>query len=119
MNAKELRLGNYLQGEDGQVHIVESLNSYGGEEINEGGPDVYYEPIPLSQEWLLKFGFKDHRILLPGDGELEIRLKGTTFHIWPSDGQTESHNYRNIVEFVHQLQNLYFAITGEELNAIS
>lgn len=72
-------------------------------------------PIPLTKEWLDKFGFKDSRILLPDDGELEIRLLGHTFHIWPSDGQTETYNYRNHVNYVHQLQNLYFALTGEEL----
>lgn len=72
-------------------------------------------PIQLTMVWLDKFRFKGSRILLPGDGELEIRLLGHTFHIWRSDGQTESCNYRNHINHVHQLQNLYFALTGEEL----
>jgi hypothetical protein len=106
MKASELRIGNYVF-KDGEIFSIQILHI--------SHTNIGIEPIPLTEEWLLRFGFKDNRIMLPGDGELEIRLKGNTFHIWPADGQTESHNYRNHIYYVHQIQNLVFALTGEEL----
>lgn len=74
-------------------------------------------PIPLTKAWLDKFGFEDSFLPLSGNGELEIRLHDGTFHIWSSDEETESHKHQ--ITGVHQLQNLYFALTGEELTVIA
>lgn len=73
-------------------------------------------PIPLTKTWLDKFGFKDSLILLPENGELEIRLFSNTFHLWSSKEQADVPIYRNQINHIHQLQNLYFALTGAELN---
>ncbi|WP_316841939.1 hypothetical protein [Pedobacter gandavensis] len=73
-------------------------------------------PIPLSKIWLDKFGFEDYFLPLPGNGELEIRLHDGSFHIWSAEGQTESNNYSHPITGIHQLQNLYFALTAEELS---
>ncbi|WGQ10755.1 hypothetical protein QG516_03685 [Pedobacter gandavensis] len=72
-------------------------------------------PIPLTKIWLDKFGFKDSLILLPENGELEIRLFSSTFHIWTTKEQVAIPIYRNQINYIHQLQNLYFALTGVEL----
>lgn len=127
MKANELRLGNIVKSLNPQVDycFIDGINQGRIDGVrrtmdgsflsgwNHGSPEL--EPIILTKEWLKKFGFKDDRIMLPGDGELEIRLNGGTFHIWPTDGQTESHNYRHLIQYVHQLQNIYHALTGEEL----
>ena len=73
------------------------------------------EPIPLTDEWLLKFGFEVntpnlrwmHPVLLSEvykteSGGLTLLQNGT-------------HLTNNPILYVHQLQNLYFALTGEEL----
>ena len=108
MESNELRLGNLLHEEDVGVILVESLNSFGGEEINEDSARGYIEPIPLTEEWLKRiewdnslFQITDFTVITFSFGALWINLGG---------------NYKpRRIEFVHQLQNLYFALTGQEL----
>ena len=74
-----------------------------------------YEPIPLTEEWLLKFGFE--RI----DGMWTIsNFNGYLTKYLPLNGENGykyfvSHCGMLNIRFVHQLQNIYFALTGEEL----
>ena len=71
------------------------------------------QPIPLTEEILLKFGFFKKL----GNYELE----NFRFHISQPmnfDGFVFCEGYSVItdkIQFVHQLQNLFFALTGEEL----
>ena len=100
MKASELRIGNIVkQG------IIESI----GISLIQVSDTIYesevIESIQLTEEWLLKFGFRkvyktcyqykdfilDDRFIMM-DIDITIQLK-----------------------YVHQLQNLYFALTGEEL----
>ena len=79
-----------------------------GGTIHSGCRDLDIEPIPLTEEWLLKFGFEK-----------------TSLHYLKKDGiiiQSEDNYFEcflgSIVvklQWLHQLQNLYFALTGEEL----
>lgn len=77
------------------------------------------KPIPLTEEWLLIFGF---------DFSIDTwYLKGVA--IWKTEccdakGNEEIgffYELRDVgmmdmhIKYVHQLQNLYFALTGEEL----
>lgn len=67
--------------------------------------DGMIEPIPLTEEWLLKFGFKPF--------VKDFTKNGIIIH-------TRKRGYVlrksvPIIKYVHQLQNLYFALTGEEL----
>ena len=76
------------------------------------------EPITLTEEWLLKFGFENqskyfyfndpYRIeqMLNGEMCFRIRVNGS-----------ESHPIA-IISKVHQLQNLYFEITGKEFEIL-
>ena len=52
INVKELRIGNYIESPRGieEIKYAESL-----EEI-EGSPHKF-KGIPITEEWLLKFGF--------------------------------------------------------------
>lgn len=72
------------------------------------------EPIPLTEEWLFKFGFDKPAYSICGD----------IFHLtkWdknPLDWCVAMNKNNAIIveklQYVHQLQNLYFALTGEEL----
>ncbi|WP_223559578.1 hypothetical protein [Chryseobacterium lathyri] len=78
------------------------------------------EPIELTEEWLLKFGFEieksnSHCIAFNENYEHELQLdkefetKENCWNITKYGG-----GYR-LIYYVHQLQNLYFALTGEEL----
>lgn len=125
MKANELRLGNYLQDREGRLCKVENL---GDESFNIIGIDapaikggltsLPCRPITLTEEWLLKLGFaktqmgfcvryKHIEIYLSHDFKrLCLTFSSVDFsRIWLENKWTE----------VHQLQNLYFVLTGEEL----
>ena len=74
--------------------------------------------VPLTEEWLLKFGFelRDGKYYkgkyLIEDGISQYFNNGYSFRI-TIDNQNSTH--ASSVKYVHQLQNLYFALTGQEL----
>lgn len=81
------------------------------------------EPIPLTEEWLLKFGFEKRKDFDVYTNVWELKgfmvslSEYINIHLdWADDG-TDS--YHSIVGYeklsVHTLQNLYFALVGEEL----
>jgi hypothetical protein len=80
------------------------------------------KPIPLTEEWLLKFGFEIDDVWISKIKNIEYnRMIGIDLinnHIFLA--QYDSHNkFRDVFiskcDYVHQLQNLYFALTGNEL----
>jgi len=113
VRANELRLGNYVYDTKGHVNTVgwEALNYAIREEHNQ------IKPIPLTEEWLLKFGFNkiDHH---------RFKIKPSIFD-WYYTYSTHDNAFRYYVNDViiciatvfevHQLQNLYFALTNTEL----
>lgn len=111
MNAVELRIGNVVLNQEGQIDTVESIVKYTSairiNDINDGA----FKPIPLTEEWLLRLGFKaDWPYFKPqDDSTLELKKEDSGFSFWVDD------QWIRLVESVHQLQNLYFALTGEEL----
>lgn len=73
------------------------------------------EPIPLTEECLLKFGFEK---CLNGfwcaKELLNVKIsKHFVTEIYLSGSDTDL--AFNGIQYIHQLQNLYFALTGEEL----
>jgi len=132
MEATELRIGNWVyKHTDSTIHEkqVSAIDSDGVK-----FRDTYFtfvnvhgvaniKPIPLTKEWLVKLGFyKEGETLLSLPKDVKDRMSGDIGKRWPSffynnrlnkwmDCQT-----RVAIEHVHQLQNLYFALTGEELN---
>jgi len=71
-----------------------------------------YEPILITEEWLLKFGFSKeldsfYRIKNSYLVEVLFHDKGITI-------STQSVCLNHII-YLHQLQNLYFSLTGCEL----
>ena len=75
-----------------------------------------FKPIPITEEWLLRFGFVDNVIKLNSEWlYLKIELNVQNF-----DNVLIGDNRNGIrlpykLEFVHQLQNFYHSLTGEEL----
>jgi hypothetical protein len=111
MNVKELRIGNLVFYPLSDTEIEIDREMFAAQPGLANLED--YRPIPLTEEWLLKFGF-----------ELDIS-QIEFFHrggVWMHfDGDSLSANFGHIeqldveIKYVHQLQNLYFALTGEEL----
>lgn len=79
------------------------------------------EPIPLTKEWLVdKLGAIEHtgtpfwNIEMPRNiGFISINPNNNM--IWLKHHRTDSSLNPGSIYFVHQLQNLYFALVGEEL----
>jgi hypothetical protein len=72
-----------------------------------------YNPIPLTPEWLKRFGFE----LQPRKNHYEEYWKYgiLTLHIYSAQATPVGVINSTKFKYVHQLQNLYFALTGTEL----
>lgn len=124
MESRELRMGNYVTDEypDGSKYMTQvgiSQMEYVGN----------CEPITLTEEWLLKFGFKKKIDSQAGDDWWCIEDKGNPRRAiateYDEDLKTWLLFFRedigcgwcdlNEVEYVHELQNVYQALTFEEL----
>ena len=117
MKTNELRLGNWVH--DGSRFPMQVVGIFDNDvyldfEGNEG--DVWEcglegaKPFEIDQEWLNKFGFNKGKFNYKwqfGNFIYDQKLK-----LWTWFG-VQLHDY--LIEFVHQLQNLYFALTGQEL----
>ena len=111
MKATELRIDNwvkwnYEESSDGNAYPVEF-----GYELDDikNNPNIV-KPIPLTEEWLVKFGFENNSMNLDEEGflHLDISFIGGV-NVYINDMEYPHINH------VHQLQNLYFALTGQEL----
>jgi len=124
MKASELRIGNLIKGKSPEKKVYEEpveLNEYYFLLFLNNMMDV--EPIPLTEEWLLKFGFDKVGIALtsiaiaPLNLPCTFNLPNTPFSF--CQGKliltTGTGDFCVNIEYVHQLQNLYFVLTGEEL----
>jgi hypothetical protein len=123
LRAQELRIGNFVNNK-GRLDIVTCLEYVTFEDITNVRGQYYEcfipEPIPLTEEWLLKFGFKIDKD--PETVFYEIRfdkIANYKFYISRKIGfgifYYETNFSTTQINSVHQLQNLYFAITNEEL----
>lgn len=133
---KELRIGNYVRSNTTpSQHVLPQKSYYDVAEIrenkcmlnhypstncdttvNQRSPQdatthldsVFIEPIPINEAWLLKFGFLTNRL---GADKKELALiKDNRF----MNGY-RMHGRDTKILHVHSLQNLYFALTGTEL----
>ena len=118
METKDLRIGNYVSylgepqevlGMDKTQVYIKPFNFVLFLDIDE------VEPIPLTEEWLLKFGFERISGNLFGIEEYLIDVNDFSFYKTPNC--FDSFLLANL-KHVHQLQNLYFALTNEELKLI-
>jgi hypothetical protein len=121
-----LRIGNLIQVDD-ITRVVLSIDKDGvlveplGEYVHLIDMDGMYDlqPIPLTEEWLLKFGFTS------SNGWFELRCNKSFYSldvnvlmevsICVNNESMEYPLYLDHIKHVHQLQNLYYALTGEEL----
>lgn len=139
LKAKELRAGNYVKSDGLDCYInfflggqCVDLELIGFEYTDDNHEQEieYLEPIPLTEEWLIKFGFSQACEYPDGRNALHIKSEAPNNHIYVRYGGNDKVNYYifnhskcdfteiqfiRSVKHVHTLQNLYFALTGEEL----
>ena len=120
MKANELRIGNWVEVENYKNIQLENVHPKG----TTRGDDQYLismlNPIPLTEEILLKCGFKYREAMAGGQDEWAgygfWSLNGVHL-LGHKNGEVLYYDRRSEVEYkyLHQLQNLYFALTNEEL----
>jgi len=130
MKASELRIGNIIQTHSGVIGKVVSIGSEEQEfeqvycECDESYEWFFkdnYFGVPLTEDWLLKLGFTKEYAFEEWfyekyfDGMDSIRVLQSDFSVGTYVNQKIAHAPQPSIMFLHQLQNLYFALTNEEL----
>lgn len=130
IETKELRIGNYVLYKNNEIE-VQAIDDGGINEdwdgpVDEGG-NLYrikrglsYEdldPIPITSEWLKRCGFvngdKYRRSEYDGPNNItigEVSAGSNAFELLGSEWPIGKP-----FKYLHHLQNLYFALTNEEL----
>lgn len=159
INPRELRIGNLVKHDFG----IASINMIRGNDIGLYDANLclwvtiteLISPIPLNEDWLLKFGFEkkelygwkgngadyqpetskteyqDYVIEAYDEDYFFVRYATWSYrkeenHEWVSETdvlihkgtwyeKAEDHVRCQKVNYIHQLQNIYFALTGKEL----
>lgn len=118
MEAKELRINNVVL-KSGVIHPI------GFYDFEDGGANFVledYQPIPLTEEWLVKFGFwnevmdwyLDYKIGFNKD-TLQVDREYSNEGEWEISTLYPASKWLTTIKYVHQLQNLFFALTNKEL----
>lgn len=108
MKSSELRIGNYYLSFGVDLKRVERLEK--DKEI------IDFHPIKLNEEWLLNLGFNSFAF----NGYEKFTLGGYSFRLNKEKRKFKHRLWFTFfdemeIKYVHQLQNLYFSLTGEEL----
>lgn len=126
IQAKELRIGNWVNVDsdtDGTlienivVGTMEDGRCYLSNWLNIAMNPERIEGIPLTPEILEKAGFTKEQTFYKDStwhkrDNIEIHEGGVVFF---TDTYENTVQLPVNIQYVHQLQNLYFALTGEEL----
>ena len=123
MKAEELRIGNLVLV-DGVETTITNLEITEGEIVDPIDP----QPIPITEDRLKRLGFvhdyqelaeDSYTITIGNETLLRVERDGSygfedsiPIKGWDIDYVCGGVN----LKYLHQLQNLYFALTGEELN---
>ena len=125
MRASELRIGNYIKARktttiDENVVLLDGLQFL---DLMMSSNIKYFEPIPLTEQWLIDFGFKEDTDNSFVFNNLSIfldkRFKENMYLETKESGIFGGVSWNKIdglkLKHVHQIQNLYFALTQKEL----
>ncbi len=108
MKTTDLRIGNLVLSKGVPVQIEEIMWETVRYCFGEF-PIDYVEPIPLTKEWLLKFGFEFRVVYGNNFWTLNNIL------IFEDKNGNFEYSVGLKIQSIHQLQNLYFALTNKEL----
>lgn len=118
MGVKNIRLSNFVS-KGNEMTIVYSISMNDENDKINGVDASKFKPIRLTDQWLSMFGFKKNKSW--GDS-----YELNSFIVDENPLRLNEYFFRNIINneelillkdfrFVHELQNLYFTLTDEEL----
>ncbi len=131
LRAEDLRCNNILLVDDGKGEpyqiTIKGINTINGGHVYDEDDSIHgldcLKPIPLTEEWLLKFGWVWNK-------------ETNTFEKYPNGDARMHLSFRDVsksymmfnyvlkakiadrIYYVHQLQNLYYALTKKELQVL-
>ena len=120
INVNELKVGNWVNV--GNVDIPRQIETIGIHSVtligNTGDYAIEtFDPIELTPEILVKCGFDEW-----SDGHWKTRSSlnkngwSKEFNYYQPYSNLSTYCGNVGIKYLHQLQNLYFSLTGEELN---
>ena len=104
----EIRIGNLLNEKFNGLIRVTVFNY-----LNCSHDSLHLEPIPLTESWLLNLGFIQERGVMSyvvddhNDIKICFEYLSGFYRLYP---------YTYHIKYVHQLQNLFFSLSGTELS---
>jgi hypothetical protein len=122
MKASELRIGNWIYSDEYKEMQLTAYNIYQYDLMSRGCKvsEYYYalKPIPLTEEWLIKMGFyKDEDISY----RYYFDFGWAVILAYDLDDNCvrigDSWDFAKAI-YVHQMQNLIYALTNEELTIL-
>ena len=126
INANELRIGNYVSDYHASDSFMGKVKTLTHNRCYYGNFHSSYKdlkPIPLTEEILLKCGFKIREITVLGATQkhysdfrnIAIELLSDEYFMLGLHRGYETIEPIRRVKYVHELQNLIYALTNEEL----
>ena len=127
MKAKELRISNWVHNSieniDFQIECFlgsewcTNICEYDYQEFDSKIEDL--KPIPLTEEWFLDFGliqsFEDLKGCYVDKFDMYIFTFSNNHEYDVFKSGYEEDLYLTSIKYIHELQNLYFILIGEEL----
>lgn len=124
IKASELRIGNivntFLNTTEGKLYtrgVIKALHMNTGEVENNCTMQYnMIEPVELNEQWLVVFGFEKYNECF-----YRIKFKGKFIDGWYLSNNNELtrslSEFMVRIKYVHELQNFWFSLTSQELNA--
>lgn len=133
MNSKEIMIGNWVNGNHigfSKDVVIYDFDREHIQHTNDKTPILPIEqfiPIPLTEDWLKRLGFIEEHDLFPGKlckgwdymgaySYLVYVKPWMVLNVVQYGAVLQGINLQKI-EFVHQLQNLFYSLVGEELTS--
>lgn len=116
MKVSEFRLGNYILHNGEVMPVVQIERRYktiyrlNDMDVDERIIEDHFNPIPITPALLYSVGFSTP----PNHLSTIVYKDGVTIDYHHGKFRLRD-NSRITIDYLHQLQNLYFALTGEEL----
>lgn len=113
IEANELRIGSWYKNKSLNKNLkYKQITSF----EDASYVAIYCDPIQLTEEWLVKFGFEKAQ----DEQYLKLDVSIGLIIIWLGYLAIEVNGYITSISekeqiYVHELQNLCFALTGKEL----
>jgi len=125
IKASELKIGSLVARKNHRnvdvIGIVRSITKEGTICLEQPDEEVFEDcdlyPVPLTNYWLTRFGIKNRGDHYLAPHEISLREENENSIGWTVTlGLQSAFHLSRRISFIHELQLLFFALTGEDLS---